>query len=202
MNEFRDTTNLTKWTIRFLYLQAGLCVLSIITGVLEMQATKKVTYNPDNDIVLNDIVVFAWAIVFFTTGIMILRQIYLTSQNSHLISADTMEDTPGWAVGWYFVPIANLWKPYQAMKEIWRVNVSDTIPSIFLWWWFFWIFTSYLGNVSTYMDSNFSSNLFYHLSDMTNIPLCLIFISIMNQIYQSQKLKVGQKERKKDADFD
>ena len=73
MNEFRDTTNLTKWTIRFLYLQAGLCVLSIITGVLEMQATKKVTYNPDNDIVLNDIVVFAWAIVFFTTGIMILR---------------------------------------------------------------------------------------------------------------------------------
>ena len=29
---FKDTTNLTKWTIRFLYLQVGVAVLSIITG--------------------------------------------------------------------------------------------------------------------------------------------------------------------------
>ena len=120
-----------------------------------------------------------------------------------------MEDSPGWAVGWYFVPIANLWKPYQAMKEIWRVNVSDTTPSIFPWWWLFWILTSFLGNLSAqaslFWDSEnnlIQSNMFYLLSDITNIPLCLIFITIMNQIYQSQKLKVEQKETTKDADFD
>ena len=25
---------------------------------------------------------------------------------------------PGWAVGWRFVPIANLWKPFQAIREL------------------------------------------------------------------------------------
>jgi hypothetical protein len=26
--------------------------------------------------------------------------------------------TPAWAVGWYFVPIVNLWMPYRVMREI------------------------------------------------------------------------------------
>ena len=213
---FKDTTNLTKWTIRFLYLQVGVVVLSIITGALEYQLLSDINngiYHPDSDYELNDTRVglsaLAFVFVFFITAFMILRWIYLTSQNSHLISSDTMEDSPGWAVGWYFVPIANLWKPYQAMKEIWRVNVSDTTPSIFPWWWLFWILTSYLGNLSAqaslFWDSEnnlIQSNMFYLLSDITNIPLCLIFITIMNQIYQSQKLKVEQKETTKDADFD
>lgn len=27
---------------------------------------------------------------------------------------------PGWAVGWFFVPIADFWKPYQVMRGLWR----------------------------------------------------------------------------------
>ncbi len=167
-----------------------------------MNFDDKGIYSFEADLVLMDIVIGAWGLVFFITGFMILRWIYLTSQNSHLISSDTMEFSPGWAVGWYFVPIANFWKPYQAMKEIWMINVSDTIPSIYPWWWFLWILTTYLGNVAFYVDPNSFNNVFDVLSMATNVPLCLIFITIMNQIYQSQKLKVGQKERMKDADFD
>ena len=33
--------------------------------------------------------------------------------------------TPGWAVGWFFIPIANLWKPFQALTFI-RDEASDT----------------------------------------------------------------------------
>lgn len=35
---------------------------------------------------------------------------------------------PRWAAGFFFIPIVNFWKPYQAMREIWRG--SDPDPSI------------------------------------------------------------------------
>ena len=40
----------------------------------------------------------------------------------------SMSISPGWAAGWFFVPIANLWMPYQAMKEIWQG--SDPDPNV------------------------------------------------------------------------
>jgi hypothetical protein len=55
-----------------------------------------------------------------------------------------MSNTPGWAAGWFFVPIAYLWKPYYAMKEIWQGSDPDpTVPALLapvapllpLWWW-------------------------------------------------------------------
>ncbi|HXU01177.1 MAG TPA: DUF4328 domain-containing protein [Polyangia bacterium] len=54
-----------------------------------------------------------------------------------------MSITPGWAAGYFFVPIANLWKPFQAMKEIWQGSDPDPnvhafnvpLPALFKWWW-------------------------------------------------------------------
>ncbi|MGC6427706.1 MAG: DUF4328 domain-containing protein [Akkermansiaceae bacterium] len=49
--------------------------------------------------------------------------------------------TPGWSVGWYFIPIANLWKPYQAMA--WIRDASQKSlglamgKRVGLWWAFF-----------------------------------------------------------------
>ncbi len=55
-----------------------------------------------------------------------------------------MANTPGWCVGWYFVPFANLVKPVQAMSEIWRASdpesgegawiSSPSTPLLALWW--------------------------------------------------------------------
>jgi len=47
--------------------------------------------------------------------------------------------TPGWAAGWYFIPIACLWKPFRAVKEIWEnlygVSASKALLQT---WWLFW----------------------------------------------------------------
>ncbi len=34
-----------------------------------------------------------------------------------------LEVSPGWAVVWFFVPIMNLFRPFQAMRQLW--NESD-----------------------------------------------------------------------------
>lgn len=56
-----------------------------------------------------------------------------------------LRHSPGWAVGWWFVPIANLWKPFQAMSEL--VRASDDPdrwravrrPWTLIAWWLTWI---------------------------------------------------------------
>jgi hypothetical protein len=55
-----------------------------------------------------------------------------------------MAFTPAGCAGWFFVPIANLWKPVQAMAEIWRASdpeadqgswfASSLSPLIGVWW--------------------------------------------------------------------
>jgi len=55
-----------------------------------------------------------------------------------------MSNTPGWAAGWFFVPIVSYWRPYYAMKEIWQGSDPDSSAPVVdapvsallpLWWW-------------------------------------------------------------------
>ena len=58
-----------------------------------------------------------------------------------------MSVQPGWAAGYFFVPILSLWKPYEAMKEIWQGSDPDPnthsfsviVPALLGWWWAVWI---------------------------------------------------------------
>jgi len=71
--------------------------------------------------------------------------------------------TPGWAVGWWFVPFANLGKPAVAMAELWRASGGEDetrgvwttrrLPAVFAWWWGFWV-----ARVACYFVANAATN--------------------------------------------
>ena len=68
------------------------------------------------------------------------RFLYLASRNAAAIQYDPNAIRPGWAVGWYAVPFANLWMPYTAMKETWgRLLPAVPLPGWLGLWWFSWI---------------------------------------------------------------
>ena len=89
-----------------------------------------------------------WVLIFGACAFAALRWIYLANANAHALGAEGMQFTPGWAVGWYFVPIASLWKPYQAMKEIWQASAAGTdwrgvrVPRLLPWWWACWLIST------------------------------------------------------------
>lgn len=91
--------------------------------------------------------------VYIATTIVFGMWIYRANKNCRGFGAAGMEFTPGWSVGWYFIPIANLFKPYQAMKEIWQVSSDPkrwrTEPGSPLlgWWWGLWIIGNILGQI-------------------------------------------------------
>lgn len=140
-----------------------------------------------------DYLSFANILVLLVTSVVVLRWIYRASVNAHAAAPD-LTITPGWAVGWYFVPIANLWKPFQAMKEIWLgshfgANWEAGYTSDLLnWWWGLWILDSFIGNASWRLTTS-APQLAAELGlvdGVITIPLSLILIRIMRQIREAQ----------------
>ena len=125
------------------------------------------------------------------------RWIYRASVNAHAMT-DEMSITPGWAVGWYFVPFANLVKPFQAMKEIWlashRQGSGDDVrgSAILGWWWGLWLLSNLLGNITFRMEMAEGTDpqslaTAYFVSTAINIPLCIVLILIMRKIGTAQR---------------
>jgi hypothetical protein len=92
-------------------------------------------------------------IVFVLTAIAFLMWTYRAYKNLPALGAHNLEQSPGWAVGWYFVPFANLIKPYYVMVEIVRhsnpegigVNARASSTANVGRWWAAYIISGIVG---------------------------------------------------------
>jgi Domain of unknown function (DUF4328) len=64
--------------------------------------------------------------------------------------------TPGWAVGWWFIPIANLWKPFQTVRELWSRSDPDEQLYVTTGWWVIglWWAALLVGRVTVFIGSS------------------------------------------------
>lgn len=76
--------------------------------------------------------------------------VYRVACNARALGARGLDDSPGWAVGWYAVPVMNLVRPMRAMSQIWLASHAPArwqklgTPGLLGAWWGFWI----AGNLS------------------------------------------------------
>jgi hypothetical protein len=75
--------------------------------------------------------------------IALLLWVYRVNRNARALGAEGMTYTPGWSVGWFLVPIANLVMPFLALRETWKASTPGTganwrqapVSPIFAAWW-------------------------------------------------------------------
>jgi hypothetical protein len=97
----------------------------------------------------------AYIAVFLLSVIVVSMWIYRGHANLRAAGSDHLEFSPGWSVGWFFVPVANLFKPFQAMRELWtashgsRDSAGRNAPPELVPWWTCYIIGSGLKNAST-----------------------------------------------------
>ena len=62
-------------------------------------------------------------------------------KNAWLLDPPKMRTTPTWAVGYYFIPVISLWKPYVSMTEIRDASYgqSEALSKLLPLWWICWI---------------------------------------------------------------
>lgn len=191
MEAFRDTSGATRAAGVALYVYM---VLEAVAASLRFAVP--VAGGPGD---LAAIPSFLALIVCF---VLVGRWIYRTNANAHLLS-DDLTITPGWAVGWYFVPFANLVKPYQGMKEAWFSSHSagglqgEAETAMLPWWWGLWLATNILGNISLQIslrldgiDGSPSQGVLLVdlLAAALNVPLCLILVRLMRRLARVQVL--------------
>src|SRR6185295_6835233 len=75
------------------------------------------------------------------------------NRNARAFGATPLEFTPGMAVGIFFVPILNLYKPYAVIKEVWQAGDTEgatpwqytPVPLLLPLWWLAWLVESVAG---------------------------------------------------------
>jgi hypothetical protein len=78
--------------------------------------------------------------VFVACVICYLLFVHRAVKNLHVSNARGLSVSPGWAVGYSFIPFVNLVMVYRIMKEIWEVSNDPErgrreAPLLLGWWW-------------------------------------------------------------------
>lgn len=117
--------------------------------------------------------------IFLFTGITFLVWLRRANGNLSSLHAGFVEFSPGWAVGWWFIPFFNLVRPFQVVREIWCESdpdiesIGDTnpiftssgfrgAPAFMTLWWAFWILSNIAANIT---------NLLFDTSSVTSIAV-------------------------------
>ena len=150
-------------------------------------------------------VAIAGLVVLVITGIIWLVWQHRSHANLHAVRLRELEYTPGWSVGWWLIPFANLVKPFQTVRELWKASSGDdawwqnpTWPLIG-WWWALWIVRLVLERVATAVFNGattlervmFSSRLFLAY-EVVVIIASFLAIAIVRAVIERQE---GLRER-------
>jgi hypothetical protein len=202
---FDDPTGLTRTTQWSLYILGALVLASIATALFERNLLTRTLAGEGvlelaemSDTVMTGLA-FAVVAAWIFSAVYSLRFIYRANLNAQRLGAD-LEYSPGWAVGYYFIPILNIWKPYQAMREIWQASESPRNwqrmdrPGLLPAWWALWLLAGFIDNAAARLalrggddlDGLLTTNAVSIVSDLVWVPLIILFYILITRIYRMQ----------------
>ena len=203
---FREIVGLTKFLKVLLGLGVMMAVVSLLSSLMQAELLHRSSFSEAegqaNDSRERIIGLFQLALYLFT-AIIFGRWIVRANKNVRALGADGLRITPGWAVGYFFVPIVNLWRPYQAMKDLWRAShdpaswATTAAGSILPAWWTLWLLSCFLGQMSFRatmaakgLEGLQAATYLQIVSQAVDIPLCLVAIALVTQIANALKTHV------------
>lgn len=208
---FRDPSLLVSWVEICLWAWIAFSVICIATNAVSYQiltdiktgafATAALAEAASDAMDRRDLFLAVVGLCLtVTTTVIVLRWIHRAGFNARALGAESMRYSPAWAVGSYFVPVVNLWKPYQAMREIWKASSNpsawqaEPTGALLRTWWFLWLFTTvvdcsffyFLMKSGETTEDLIAQNAFETVADIVAIPLAVIFIALVKKIHNMQ----------------
>lgn len=204
---FRDQRGLARICIGFLLAQAALAAFGALSDYSSYASLGGLAAEPpidDDDATTHDalaaLVAMLQTLLYIIGGACILTWICHANRNARAIGTLEMEVTPGWAVGWFFVPFLNLFMPFRAVREIWAASRS-ALPSeppppmgLLPGWWLAWIATNLTGLIALRIAFEYGDEpgmrrtaaAFDVASNVTMVPACLLLAAIIAGIQSLQ----------------
>lgn len=198
---FRDLERFTAVLRWMLILGSVMAVIGVVSAVMQMELLSRTfdategAVNDRRELMYGGAAAFVILATMFVFG----RWIVLAHRNLDALGASYLEFRPGWALGWFFIPIANLWKPYQAMRSLWqsshdihRPESQDTTWVLPIWW-ALWIVSTIVSNGLTNYSRHASTVTEWQsitameiLVRACNLGLCLVAALMVTRIWKAQ----------------
>jgi len=201
----KDPTSLTNAVKISYWIVFFICIFGIISNIIQLDLINKFRITraeaEAND--TRQLIIFIIAIIAgLTNRVLFFMWVYRANLNCHGFNAQGMQFTPGWSVGWFFIPFANLFKPYQVIKEIWHVSddpqeweknqysKSSTLPAL---WWGLWLLSGIFSMVSYFVSRSIhtrreleTSTVIAIIGDIIVLPIIMVFIALVKNIFERQ----------------
>jgi hypothetical protein len=165
-----------KTPATWVYVTLGVAILASIVylaGAAMQVSALRALQDPDSDAnffdlledveTADDVVVGGAVFQGLATAVcagMFIWWLRRATCNVPALGAAGQEFTPGWAIGWWFIPFANLVQPLRVVNQAWRASDSSAIRSgdayawkrasvggIVMFWWLAWIGASLAGGI-------------------------------------------------------
>jgi len=131
------------------------------------------------------------------SAIAFLMWVHRAYRNLPSLGAKGLRFTPGWAVGWFFVPVMCLFRPYQAMSEIWRASLFPSrdlrddglgwkrVPTSPLvgWWWAVYLIANWVGWLVLRMSATAMLDANSELSDFLTATYLMTASDVLDVVY-------------------
>ncbi len=212
---FIDPTGL--FTVVVILVGFGMVVdlAVLVSGGLQMELLERMRSGGDwtdaetasNDTREMIVTVFAmfWQLLTAIPFLMLLSRL---NHNAWSFGPKGMQFTPGWMVGWFFVPIANLVQPMLAMQEVWKVSQRGTglwssrpASGIVGIWWGLWIARLVISQIvrvtgqGKTIEVLQASTLFSMLGDLNNLALAVVALVLLRSLVRAQCEREANGER-------
>lgn len=93
------------------------------------------------------------------TGVLFIVWLYTVHRSSRM-DRRAMRHKSGWAIGGWFVPVLNLWRPFQMVSDVRRGATGDAHAPVSFrqgWWWGTWVALSLASGVVSALYSRAAS---------------------------------------------
>jgi hypothetical protein len=187
-----------------LIIGIGTTIAGVVSGLMERSLLDDVqqgqfitpTQADDNDR-RQLLVAVVDGTVFIATGVFFLFWFHRVYRNLPALGGDRRYGT-GWAIGSWFVPFLNVWRPKQIVNDIWRESGPRTtdeygtkdernnVPNLFLLWWLAWLLMGTLYWIATRtswsavtIDELLAANALFLAADISSIvaaALAVVFV--------------------------
>src|ERR1700754_2402758 len=135
-------------------------------------------------------------VVYLACIIAFIRWLHRAYKNLGAVAPGQKRYGTGWAIGSWFVPILNLWRPKEIINDIWRSG--GTVPPPWLaWWWGAFLVTGWIGTLAARSVGGDDtpqefreSSIAYMVSDGLDVPMALLAIVVAVQV--TRRLEIAK----------
>ncbi|WP_028063330.1 DUF4328 domain-containing protein [Solirubrobacter soli] len=127
--------------------------------------------------------------LYIACVVVFLRWLHRAYKNLDAVAPEQRRYGHGWAIGGWFVPFLNLWRPKEVINDIWRSG-GTAPPAWLAWWWAAFLVTGWIGNFALRSLSDDTpqefrdSALAYAVSDGLDVPMALLAILVAVKVTQ------------------